>query len=68
MRNVCKWLSMLILTVILAGLSAAEIPAGKVYRKAEYDLAYKLLETMDMKKQDRYFSSIRHSLVNFRLL
>ena len=64
MRNVCKWLSMLILTVILAGLSAAEIPAGKVYRKAEYDLAYKLLETMDMKKQ---FDIMKNGMLEMQL-
>ena len=64
MRNVCKWLSMLILTVILAGLSAAEIPAGKVYRKAEYDLAYKLLETMDAKKQ---FDIMKNGMLEMQL-
>ena len=55
---------MLILTVILAGLSAAEIPAGKVYRKAEYDLAYKLLETMDMKKQ---FDIMKNGMLEMQL-
>ncbi len=50
MKCGCRLFSMLVLAVLFCGASAAEIPAGKVYTKAEYDLAYQVLEAMDSEK------------------
>ena len=64
MRNIRKWVSALALILTAGLIAGAEIPAGKVYTKAEYDQAYTLLETMNTRKQ---FESMKNGMLNLQL-
>ena len=66
MKNLCRWGSTLVLTLItmLVFATESEIPAGKVYTKAEYDLTYKLLETTNARKQ---FDSMKNGMLDLQL-
>ena len=64
MKNKCKALVVLVLSIICSTAVLAEIPAGKVYTKAEYDLAYRLLEIMDTKKN---FEALKSGMLDMQL-
>ena len=64
MVRVVKWLSVAVLAVFAVGVFAAELPAGKVYTKAEYDVAYKLLDVMNTRSQ---MDTMRNGMLDMQL-